>query len=90
MSLRTGRPGDNWEISISSPTNLDTVDDLDNRENLKLSPRPPDEGKLFLIKNVPPKNFFTREFIFMKTFTLRQLHCTRYEFLRFIVFLYCR
>ena len=30
----------NWEISISSPTNLETIETGDSRENLKLSPRP--------------------------------------------------
>ena len=32
--------GDNWEISISSPTNLETIENGDSRENLRLSPRP--------------------------------------------------
>ena len=36
--------GDNWEISISSPTNLETIDAGDPRENMKLSPRPTDNS----------------------------------------------
>ena len=40
---RKGRPGDNWEISISSPTNLEVDPGLE-RENQKLSPRPQEGG----------------------------------------------
>ena len=41
MSLRTAKPGssDNWEISVSSPTQLD-VDPTLSGGNQKLSPRP--------------------------------------------------
>ena len=42
MSLKTNReglPGDKWEISVSSPTNLE-VDPSLSGGNQKLSPRP--------------------------------------------------
>ena len=42
---RKGRPGDNWEISISSPTNLEVDPGLE-RENQKLSPRPQEGGSV--------------------------------------------
>ena len=42
---RKGRPGDNWEISISSPTNLEVDPGLE-RENQKLSPRPQGGGSV--------------------------------------------
>ena len=44
MSLRTARPGsDNWEISVSSPTNLE-IDPTLSGGNQKLSPRPMDDA----------------------------------------------
>ena len=42
-AARPTRPGDNWEISISSPTSMETLDPGEMRENMKLSPRPPPE-----------------------------------------------
>ena len=56
MSLRTGRPGDNWEISISSPTNMETLDQVQS-SHLKTTQQLLNTFKALTNQSTPRTNF---------------------------------